>query len=134
MKDRFTPFFEDLFMKVCIIDDEIDICESLAEFFQEIGHEVVFYTNPQLACENIEKDFFDYIICDFIMPELSGKEVLQKLPARCFGQFFFLTGETNLSDEMMAQLKCDKIYFKPSGILELIELFESLAKKSPLAS
>ena len=61
-----------------VIDDESRIVE-LVRSLLEGEHEVVGETSAKKALEILTKDKFDAILCDLMMPELSGFEVLEAL-------------------------------------------------------
>lgn len=66
-------------MKVLIIDDEKSWCESLRELLIREGYEAEFETSPLSAIETIKKKEFDYVLCDIVMPEMSGMELIEKI-------------------------------------------------------
>ncbi len=66
-------------MRILIIDDERSIRNTLKEILEFEGHEI---TLAQDGVEGVEKGLasnFDAIFCDIKMPNMDGKEVLDKL-------------------------------------------------------
>ena len=93
-----TPVFELAGIarrRVLVIDDDALVCRSLTRLLRE-HHEVVALTNPREALDRIEAgEQFDAILCDVMMPELSGIEVYQHLAAQApehAARLVFVTG------------------------------------------
>jgi DNA-binding response OmpR family regulator len=61
-------------MKILVIDDDALILKSLSQCLGEAGHTVVTARNGSEANDLIETDTHrpDLIICDLLMPEISG--------------------------------------------------------------
>lgn len=65
--------------KVLIIDDNPDICELLSDFFEKKGLSAEIASNGKEAFGCLEKDTFDLITLDEIMPVMKGFDFLKKL-------------------------------------------------------
>ncbi|MCS6893400.1 MAG: hybrid sensor histidine kinase/response regulator [Deltaproteobacteria bacterium] len=64
--------------RVLIVDDNPTIREILQKVLSET-YEVIIAENGSLAIEKLSQKSFDIIITDYLMPGLTGKELLQKL-------------------------------------------------------
>ena len=62
-----------------IIDDERAIRNSLSEILSDEGYNVEVAEDGPTAIEMAEKERYDVIFCDIKMPNMEGKEVLEKL-------------------------------------------------------
>lgn len=62
--------------KIAIIDDEQNILEILSTYLED-DFEVVTFSNPLFAIESIEKSNFDLVLCDIMMPQMNGLELLK---------------------------------------------------------
>ncbi|MGB3082947.1 MAG: response regulator [Candidatus Omnitrophota bacterium] len=66
--------------KILLVDDDKDMCESLADVLTIDSNYVTSYcTQPQEALKKIEKESFDLIILDYKMPEMNGLELMKKI-------------------------------------------------------
>ncbi len=65
--------------KFLVVDDDETITEALAKVLRSMGYEAVTHVDPREAAK--ESDF-DLVITDFMMPHLSGVELLHVLKAR----------------------------------------------------
>ena len=64
---------------ILIIDDEIEICESIKMILEYEEYHVEFATNPSEGLDKIRSSKYEVILLDINMPELNGFEVLQKV-------------------------------------------------------
>ena len=64
---------------VLIIDDEIQICESIKMILEYEGYEVDFTTSATQGLEKFSSREFSAVLLDIQMPEMNGFEVLKKI-------------------------------------------------------
>lgn len=77
-------------IKVLIVDDEVNQSSLLRKVLQKKGLEVTEENNSVNAKELIEKDFFDLIVSDLQMPDVSGMDLLKIKPKETL--FIMITG------------------------------------------
>ncbi len=69
--------------RILLIDDEALMLSALQRELQQLfrGKALLLecYTNPYAALKRICEQEFDVVICDFMMPQMSGGELLQAL-------------------------------------------------------
>jgi CheY-like chemotaxis protein len=66
--------------KILLVDDDKDMCESLADVLTlDSDYSVSFTTNPTKALELVKVENFSLIVIDFKMPEMNGLELLKRL-------------------------------------------------------
>lgn len=61
-----------------IIDDEPKMSGVLARMLSKDGYDVEWTDSPTVGLEKLGQKFFDIILCDLKMPELSGIDVLER--------------------------------------------------------
>jgi two-component system cell cycle sensor histidine kinase/response regulator CckA len=79
--------------RVLIADDDARVAAAFAAMLAT--HDVVVVTSGQAALERSRQEPFDCIVCDLMMPDLSGVEVHQALREDGFGKerrMVFVTG------------------------------------------
>ena len=64
---------------ILIVDDEEPLLRILGLLLEEDGHRVVTARSGRLALEAYERHGADIVITDFMMPEMSGTELLATL-------------------------------------------------------
>lgn len=77
-------------IKVLIVDDEENQSNLLRKVLQKKGLDVIEENNSVKAKELIEKDFFDLIVSDLQMPDVSGMDLLKIKPKETL--FIMITG------------------------------------------
>ncbi len=86
---------ETLDLRILIIDDEELLASALARSLR--AHEVHTANRGAVAIELATRVHFDVILCDLIMPEMTGMEVFEALGAHnpdIHSRFVFMTGAT----------------------------------------
>jgi DNA-binding NtrC family response regulator len=66
-------------VSILVVDDEELIRESLSEYLEEEGFDVLSLGSGEEAIVQLGKRFFDVLICDINLPGIDGVEVLQRL-------------------------------------------------------
>ncbi|MEI7811953.1 MAG: sigma-54 dependent transcriptional regulator [Ignavibacteria bacterium] len=64
---------------ILVIDDEIEICESIKMILEYEDYQVDYSTSGDAGIEKIISGGFDCLILDIQMPDMNGFEVLKKL-------------------------------------------------------
>ncbi len=80
-------------VRVLIVDDEPLLGKSLRRALHE--HDVVFTEDPARALELCSETDFDVIVCDLMMPVISGEDVYEHLSERApelAARMIFMTG------------------------------------------
>ncbi|MGB3221280.1 MAG: sigma-54 dependent transcriptional regulator [Desulforhopalus sp.] len=65
-------------MKLLIIDDEENMCHMLKAMIERHGYQIKTAYNGQTALELIDREHFDFILCDVKMPQVDGIMFLEK--------------------------------------------------------
>jgi len=69
-------------LKLLVVDDEIDICDFVKNFFKERNFEVIMAHNGKEALSVIEREDPDIILMDMKMPVMDGIETLKELAGK----------------------------------------------------
>ena len=65
--------------RVLVIDDNVDVADMLAEYFQQIGHEVIQAHDGRTGLDAAMRHQPDVIVCDIGLPGIDGYEVARRL-------------------------------------------------------
>lgn len=64
---------------ILLIEDDSTIRENTAELLEMEGYTVIMAANGKIGLELMSKSKPDLIVCDILMPEMNGLELLEKL-------------------------------------------------------
>ena len=67
--------------RILVIDDELVIRQALAIMLANVGHKVETAENGRAGLELLERESFDLVLTDILMPEMDGIEAMRKLRA-----------------------------------------------------
>jgi DNA-binding response OmpR family regulator len=119
--------------KVLIIEDNKDVRENTADILELANYEVCTAANGKLGVELAKKVNPDIILCDIMMPELNGYEVLQHLrkdKKTASIPFIFLTAKAERTDVRKGMnLGADDYLTKSFEENELLEAISIRLKK-----
>lgn len=88
---------------ILIVDDEESIRSTLAEYFADIGYDVITAMDGEDALAKFVPDRFDCIISDMMMPKLNGLALLKSIKARDdHAYFIMITGYPNIENAINA--------------------------------
>ncbi len=65
--------------KILIIDDDAGIREFLKMFFDDRDYDVEIAFDGQDGVEKFQKNSYDIILCDMLMPRMIGTQVLKAI-------------------------------------------------------
>ncbi len=123
--------------KILIIEDEDDIRETLEDVLLMQGYKIFTASNGAEGIEKAIELLPDLIICDIVMPELNGFEVIKQLkqnPLTFTIPFLFLTAKSERYERRYGmELGADDYITKPFQGEEIIRAVQTrIAKQSEL--
>ena len=65
--------------KVLLAEDDTSLRENVEELLELSGFSVFSASNGKIAVEMARKELPDIVLCDIMMPEMDGYEVLEQL-------------------------------------------------------
>lgn len=122
--------------KVLLIEDDTVLRESTAELLELANYEVITAPNGKKGVISARKYEPDVIVCDIMMPEMDGYEVLTRLSKEDNTKgipFIFLSAKTERKDVRKGmELGADDYLPKPFEEKELIGAIESRMAKTAI--
>ena len=124
--------------KVLLIEDDTVLRENTAELLELARYEVVTASNGTKGLEEARKNLPDVIVCDIMMPEMDGYQVLDVLSKDQETRgipFIFLSAKTERKDVRKGmELGADDYITKPFEEHELIGAIESRLARASILS
>lgn len=120
-------------MKFLIVDDNFDIQMTLTSYLEFNNIQVDSAYNSKEALHLLQKERFDLIIMDIMMPHLSGIDATRLIRDRLKIQtpILFLTARDGLADKTKAfEAGGDDYLVKPFELKELMLRAQALLKRS----
>lgn len=120
-------------VKVLVIEDETEIRANLLELLDLEGYDIIGADNGATGLIGALEHKPDIILCDVMMPELDGHEVLAALrqePETALTPFIFLTALADKGDIRKGMtLGADDYITKPFTCSEVIKAIETRLQK-----
>jgi two-component system response regulator (stage 0 sporulation protein F) len=115
---------------ILYIDDEIDHCRMVGDFFTSRGLDVMFAFNGKMAQEILRQQTPNLIFLDLRMPEMHGKDFLRYLThQRITIPVFVITGyPEDITDLEEEAFEIKGFFTKPVKLEELFEETKKLLK------
>jgi PAS domain S-box-containing protein len=113
--------------KILVVDDELEMAQTLSEILETKGHRVEIVENGRLALEKLRQNRYDLVLSDLRMPVLDGPG-LYRAVAKDFPdmleRMILVTGDT-LAPHINAFLKetrvtCIEKPLNPAAVLTLV--------------
>ncbi|MDB4089298.1 response regulator [Flavobacteriales bacterium] len=123
-------------MNILIIEDNKDVRENTSELLELAGYSVAEAENGKIGVKKAKELLPDLIICDIMMPEMDGYDVLYYLsidPKTSCIPFIFLTAKSDAQDFRKGmELGADDYLTKPFEEIDLLKAIERRINKSKL--
>ena len=119
-------------MKVLYAEDERQLSVAVTEILKMEGFEVTPVYDGQEALDMLDKDYFDVVVLDIMMPKKDGIEVLESM--RRSGNYtavLMLTAKATVDDRITGLSSgADDYLAKPFAMKELVARLNSLIRRN----
>ena len=117
--------------RILIAEDEPKLLEVLCDFFESKGVTPVPAADGAKALELAEKDHFDGVLLDIMMPKLNGLSVCRELRKHSDVPIIFLTALSDEEDKLLGyELGADDYVTKPYSMAVLYAKLMALINRS----
>jgi DNA-binding response OmpR family regulator len=117
-------------MKILLLEDEIEYNETIREYLESLGYEVVSFEHGDRALEAIYEEPFHLLLLDIRVPGASGYDIVRQLRAEGNDlPVIFITSLTDIDDLSIGyELGCNDYIRKPFASQELKYRLEQVLK------
>ena len=118
-----------------LVDDDARLPGLLKSFLEPQGVDVTTATGGAAAIEILERDTFDVVILDVMMPGMDGLETLRRIRAISSVPVLMLTARGDETDRIVGlELGADDYLPKPFNPRELLARIRALMRRSQPAA
>ena len=118
---------------ILLIEDNQDIRENATELLELSGYRVIAAANGRIGLLEAKNQIPDLVLCDIMMPELNGYDVLRSLKADPLTEnipFVFVTASVERKDvESGLGMGAQGYLRKPFETEELFDIISDLLNK-----
>jgi DNA-binding response OmpR family regulator len=121
-------------MQILLLEDNIQLAESLGEFLEGIGCSVDYAHNGKMCLNLVENNHYDALVLDITMPGMTGLNVCVEIRQRLHiaTPLIFLTARDTLEDKLVGfNAGCDDYLVKPFAPEELFVRLKALEARGP---
>jgi DNA-binding NtrC family response regulator len=121
--------------KILIIEDDHSLRDFLKDFLEHEGYFVCVATNGRKGLETLEKENFDLVITDVVMPEVDGVEVLRTIKESGIDiSIIIITGHSSIRQAVeFIKMGADDYFKKPFVTEEILLVIDRCLKQRNLA-
>lgn len=117
---------------ILIVEDEVAINDLVKLNLHLVGHQCTSVFEGKSAIFAIQRESYDLIILDIMLPELDGFEVIKQVKQT---PTIFLTAKNSLQSRIQGfSLGADDYITKPFEMLELLARVEAILRRTQKAS
>lgn len=114
--------------RILVVEDEMAINELICRNLKLVGHTCVTVFDGEAAVAELERQRFDLVLLDIMLPQLDGFGVFQQsepVPT------IFLTAKSSLTDRLKGlTMGADDYITKPFEMLELLARVEAVLRRT----
>src|ERR1700740_1158588 len=116
--------------RILVVDDDVELCELLAEYLKPEGFQVQSVHNGDEAGERAQTGEFALIILDVMLPGAKGYEVLRRIRRQSFTPVIMLTARGEEVDRILGlELGADDYVAKPFNPRELLARIQAVLRR-----
>jgi DNA-binding response OmpR family regulator len=117
--------------RVLMIDDDIELGELLAEYFERFGHRLTLAATAAAGRQRLRGDDPDLLILDVMLPDADGMELCRELRTEHRLPILMLTARGDLPDRVLGlEFGADDYVPKPFEPRELVARVEAMLRRS----
>ncbi|GLB58748.1 response regulator transcription factor [Cytobacillus sp. NCCP-133] len=117
-------------MKILVVEDNESVCSMLEMFFMKEGYHGVFVQDGQEGFERFNKEKWDLIILDWMLPVMDGVTLCRKIRELSKVPIIMLTAKDSESDQVLGlEMGADDYVTKPFSPLTLMARIKAVTRR-----
>lgn len=116
---------------ILLVEDDLEICEMLKRYLETENFEVVSVHDGQEACRQFDKNNFDLVLLDLMIPKISGMDVLQYIRKTSVIPVIIISAKESETDKTLGlALGADDYITKPFSVVEMLARIKSNIRRA----
>src|SRR5437016_3904004 len=117
--------------RVLVIDDDIELCDLLAEYLAPEGFDVDAVYNGEKGIEQMLSSEYALVVLDVMLPNVNGFEVLRRIRAKSRTPVLMLTARGTDVDRIVGlEIGADDYLPKPFNPRELVARIHAILRRA----
>lgn len=119
-------------MRIAIVEDDVDLAKLVEVWLTNAGHDCILIESGNAAIRCLQRDSFDLVLLDWMLPDINGDEVLKWIRSHLGWSVpvIFVTAKAEEEDVAYAlDLGADDYVIKPVRPKELLARIGALARR-----
>jgi DNA-binding response OmpR family regulator len=117
--------------RILLADDDVELCEMLAEYLERDGFEVTLAHDGETALAKARSGDHDLVVLDIMMPGMSGLDVLRELREESLIPVLILTARGDDVDSVVGlELGADDYLAKPCNPRVLVARIRAILRRA----
>lgn len=115
--------------RILVVDDEEILRMLISDTLEDLGYEIEEAENGEEALNKIMQKSYDLVILDYMMPNLTGIEVIERIPSeiKATMPILMLTAKAQEADRQAVLDKgADYFMSKPFSPVSLVKVVEEI--------
>ena len=118
-------------LRVLLIDDDVRLFDLLSNYLGQNGLDVTHAADGRNGLDMLEKDVFDVVLLDLMMPGMDGLEVCRRIREKSNVPLLMLTAKGDETDRVVGlELGADDYIPKPFGPRELLARIRAVVRRA----
>ncbi len=118
-------------IKVLVCDDDKNICELLRLYLVKEGFDVVLAFEGESALQNFEREKFDIVLLDIMMPKVDGWQVCKEIRKKSNCPIIMITAKGETFDKVLGlELGADDYMVKPFDTKEVVARIKAVVRRA----
>lgn len=117
--------------RILLVEDDTEISDMLRSYLATENYEVDYAFDGQEACDRFDKDSFDLVLLDLMIPKVSGMSVMKHIRRKSFVPIIILSAKDTESDKTLGLgLGADDYITKPFSVVEVLARIKAALRRT----
>jgi len=119
-------------VRVLVVDDDASVAKLFSTVLEKAGHDVAVVSDGADALERVEREHFDAVVCDWMLPTLDGTTVIRELRKRPGRQHAIVLTSCAVGQAVRthaARAGADEFLAKPAAAAAIVASIASAVEK-----